>query len=447
MSHTAKKSSQLQPCPITLSCLHLLDPKISSLHTISGIELSLPESKTGTQKHFRAIVSESTNRNLLLKSFYDSNVRGKLFDGTKYLFSPLADHGISRCAFTSTFGVVTGQPTLNDTTAPQFKVDGVSRVPFTHQGYFFSPAFFICDHIFCRQEYETQFVAVLSLDFLCEYFIRAQLHKNGWRIQLPRSPPAHIGELLIYTDGCCLFNGHDAGALEAKPAQGGYGIHFPNLPSGWDMYGALSSSDSHTNQKAELTAVIRALQLVRLRKIPCTSISIFTDSKYAVQGLNEWIPNLWRLNGYRTSKNRVVVNADLFKSLDEEFSISIKRGVPVTISHVPREQNKKADALSKLGAVCKVPLVTLSSPIGGSKKEAGVEATRKVGKGEERVVDVELDDCVDQDGRPRMLLTKGDMDKMKPLVQWTPDCHYWVKMQPSDGPNGNLESSMEMLVV
>ncbi|CAD6593211.1 MAG: hypothetical protein ASARMPREDX12_006938 [Alectoria sarmentosa] len=58
-----------------------------------------------------------------------------------------------------------GQPPLDDQTVPPFKADGVTRIPFTHQGHFFSPEFFICDHIFCRQEFELQFVAVLGLDY------------------------------------------------------------------------------------------------------------------------------------------------------------------------------------------------------------------------------------------------------------------------------------------
>ncbi|KAL9131062.1 MAG: hypothetical protein Q9175_006860, partial [Cornicularia normoerica] len=380
MNPTKDTPTQLQPLPVLLSGLHL-PPGISNLHNLSGIEVFLPKSETGTPTPFKAIVSECTSSSVLLKSFYDAKIHGKVFNRTRYVLSPLATRGVSRCAFTTPFGRMKGQPLLNDPTAPQFKVDGLSRVPFMHQGYFFSPEFLICDHIFCRQEYETQFVAVLSLDFLREYFIRAQCCETGWMIQLPPPPPVQLSELLIFTNGCCLCNGNAARDPEAKPALGGYGIHFPTLPNGWDMYAALASGDTHTNQKAELTAVIRALQLVRLRRIPCANISIFTDSKYAVQGLNEWIPHLWRSNGYRTTKNRVVVNANLFRSLDGEVTLSIKSGIPVTLSHVPREQNRKADALSKLGAASSVPSLTLSNPNRGSNNEAGVETTGKLDKG------------------------------------------------------------------
>lgn len=446
MSLTKDAPKQLQQLPVTLSALHL-PPGISALHEQFGIEVSLPKSETGPPISFKAIVSESTNSNLLLKSFYDSNVRGKAFDRTKYVLSTLADHGISHCAFTTTFGMIRGEPALNDKTSPQFKVDGLSRVPFMHQGYFLAPAFLICDHIFCRQEYETQFVAILSIDFLQEYFIRAQFNKRGWEIKLPPFLPDQISDLPIYTDGCCLSNGLATVDPEAKPARGGYGIYFPTLPKEWHMCGALASSDSHTNQKAELTAVIRALQLVRLRRIPCANISIFTDSKYAVQALNEWIPDLWRSNGYRTTKNRDVVNADLFRSLDKEVSLSTKSGIPVTLSHVPREQNRQADALSKLGAASSEPSITLNFSDKGSKKETGMQAIENPKKGNQKGADARAKGSDGKDGKPEMMFGRNIFQKLRPLVQWSPDGYYWAEWHSNGGLGMILESDMKMLVV
>lgn len=462
MSSKKDVPTQLQVLPIILSALHL-PLGISALHLQSGIEVSLPKSETAAPTSFKAIVSESTNMNLLLKSFYDSNVSGKVFDKTRYEISSLADNGISRCAFTTTFGMMRGEPALNDKTAPQFKVNGTSRVPFMHQGYFFSPTFLICDHIFCRREYETQFAAVLSLDFLQEYFIRAQSNGKGWTIQLPPFPSTQSSELPVYTDGCCLSNGLAAGDPEAKPARGGYGIHFPTLPSGWDMYGALAPSDSHTNQKAELIAIIRALQLVRLRKIPCVKISVFTDSKYAVQALNEWIPHIWRSNGYRTAKKRAVVNEVLFRSLDEEVSFSIKSGIPVKLSHVPREQNQKADALSKMGAASIEPSMMFSLPdkdssnngakaketggLGkGSTKEASSKVTGKWEGGKQRAETKGSGSDVEY-GRPQMILGRNLFEEMRPMVQWSPDGIYWAEWQSMSGPDKNLESNMKFSVV
>ena len=442
MDTTADALTQLQPLPVMLSALHL-PPGISALHELSGIEVFLPNPDAACPIRFKAIISECTSHNLLLKSFYNANVRGKVFNKNKYVLSPMETLGVSRCAFTTLFSKMKGEPWLNDQMAPQFNVDGMSRVPFTHQGYSFSPAFLICDHIFCRQEYETQFVAVLGLEFLREYFIRAQSSEKGWIIQLPPPCLTQISELPVFTDGCCLHNGNTAHDSEVPPALGGYGIHFPTLPNGWDMYGALASGDSHTNQKAELTAVLRALQIVRLRKIPCAKISIFTDSKYAVDGLNDWIPNLWRSNGYLTAKKRGVVNADLFKFLDEEVSLSIKNGVPVTLNHVPREQNREADALSKRGAASSRQPMTLGIPHKGTSKGGGDKTMGKAENNGKGGGPPKAKGGHGEHGRPKLTLGKKTFETTKALAQWSPDGVYWVDWQS----NGSSGEKLEALVV
>ena len=431
-------STHLPPLHVTLSLLHL-PAGMSALHELSGIEVFLPNSDTSGPLRFAAIVSECTTSSLLLKSFYDANIRGKLFNKIRYILYPLAALGKSRCAFNTALGQMIGQPRSNDQTAPQFNVDGMSRIPFTHQGYPFSPQFLVCDHIFFRQEYETQFVAVLGLDFLREYFIRAQYNGKGWMIQLPPPCLVHISELPVFTDGCCLNNGNAFQDPEAKPARGGYGIHFPTLPNGWDMYGALASDTHHTNQKAELTAVIRALQIVRLREVSCEKISIFTDSKYAVQGFNDWIPNLWRSNGYLNAKKRVVVNADLFRSLDQEVSLWIKNGISVTLKHVPREQNGKADALSKQGAASSVPRVALNNPHKRANKEGGDGTTGKAEQGEKRGGSPGGKDSNGEDKGPGLIIGKNFMETTKPLVQWSPDGVYWATWQPNGSSGERLD--------
>lgn len=156
--------------------------------------------------------------------------------------------------------------------------------------------------------------------------------------------PVDMDEIAIHTDGCCLGNGQ-ANSI----AQAGYGIHVPNLPLGWDAGSPLMLTQRATKQRAELTTVIHALQLVKVRGFNVKRARIYTDSNYAVQGLNEWIPQ-WRARGYRTSKKKAVVNADLFKDLDSEVSALEKNGILVTLDYLPREENEVADALSKSSA-------------------------------------------------------------------------------------------------
>lgn len=391
MSPMPEGQAQLQPLPVTLSCLHSPAP-ISALDNQLGVQLSLPPSTTGGPVHFKAIISDNTSENLVLESFFDSKVDNKVFGNIKYKRTPLEAFGISRCAFTTPFVQMNGQALFSDQPSPQFNVSGVSHVPIRQSDHYFTPLFFICDHIFCQKEYESEFVAILGLQFLTQNFIRAQSSATGWKFKLPQFPTSHIDELAVHTHGCCLYNGHGSSGAPEAPARGGYGIHFPSLPLGWDVYGALVAGDTHTNQKAELTAAIRALQLVYRRRIRCKSISIYTDSKYAVQGLNEWIPQ-WRTNDYRTTKNRGVVNADLFRSLDDEVCSLQKFGISVKLNHVPRDKNRKADALSRLGA----------------KKS---------------------DDPSCEVATPGMLMGRELLVAANRLTQWTPDGFHWVEDLP-----------------
>ena len=150
------------------------------------------------------------------------------------------------------------------------------------------------------------------------------------------------------------------------------------------------------------------LQIVRRRGLSCGRIALFTDSDYEVHGLNEWIPR-WRQRGYRTSKNRGVVNADLFRLQDQEASFSRENGVPVKITHVLRESNQRADALSKLGAT-------------SGRSEL---ALRKIGRrGFCGIL-----------GRPLM-------EETKPLVQWSPGSAYWERTQMGDGQTEGRDQIM-----
>jgi len=68
-----------------------------------------------------------------------------------------------------------------------------------------------------------------------------------------------------------------------------------------------------TNNRMELIAVIEGL---RALKRPC-QIELNTDSKYVMQGINEWIHN-WKRNGWKTAARKPVKNVDLWQQLDEE---------------------------------------------------------------------------------------------------------------------------------
>ena len=113
-------------------------------------------------------------------------------------------------------------------------------------------------------------------------------------------------KIKIYTDGACSGN----------PGKGGWGA----LIQENDNEKKLSGSELNTtNNRMELTAVIRALE----HYVEAKEIEVFTDSKYVMQGITEWIKN-WKTNHWKTSQKKDVKNKDLWVLLD---SVSAKHDI------------------------------------------------------------------------------------------------------------------------
>ena len=113
-------------------------------------------------------------------------------------------------------------------------------------------------------------------------------------------------KIRIYTDGACSGN----------PGKGGWGA----LIQENDNEKKLSGSELNTtNNRMELTAVIRALEHYDEAK----EIEVFTDSKYVMQGITEWIKN-WKTNHWKTSQKKDVKNKDLWVLLD---TVSAKHNI------------------------------------------------------------------------------------------------------------------------
>ncbi len=108
-----------------------------------------------------------------------------------------------------------------------------------------------------------------------------------------------MNRLVIYTDGGCRGN----------PGIGGWGV--------WLKYGDYDkklkgNEKKTTNNRMELTATIKALEVIKSNQI---GIDLFTDSKYVIMGINEWMNN-WKAKNWETSKKRPVKNVDLWQRLD-----------------------------------------------------------------------------------------------------------------------------------
>jgi len=99
-----------------------------------------------------------------------------------------------------------------------------------------------------------------------------------------------------------------------------------------------------TNNRMELTAVIKALESLNR---PGCQVRIFSDSKYVLNGINEWIAN-WKKRGWKTAAKKPVLNVALWQELDalvaqHDIEWQWVKG------HSGDPGNEKADELANLG--------------------------------------------------------------------------------------------------
>lgn len=109
-----------------------------------------------------------------------------------------------------------------------------------------------------------------------------------------------LKHVTIYTDGGCRGN----------PGIGGWGVVLNYDGHEKHLFGGEAET---TNNRMELTAAIKALQAL---KQPC-AVTLYTDSQYVKQGIEQWLAN-WRKNNWRTAAKKAVKNQDLWQLLDTE---------------------------------------------------------------------------------------------------------------------------------
>ena len=132
----------------------------------------------------------------------------------------------------------------------------------------------------------------------------------------------------MFTDGACSGN----------PGPGGWGAilrfgeHEKELSGGEDMT---------TNNRMELTAVIKALSAL---KEPCI-VKITTDSKYVVDGIEKGWAQSWKQNGWRKADKKPALNAELWDELLNLLSVHEVQFNWVK-GHAGHPENERCDRLA-----------------------------------------------------------------------------------------------------
>jgi ribonuclease HI len=139
-----------------------------------------------------------------------------------------------------------------------------------------------------------------------------------------------LNPVVIYTDGACRGN----------PGPGGWGACLRYRGKERRLKG---SEGKTTNNRMELTAAIEALTALTQH----SRVELYTDSKYVMNGINDWLPG-WKKRNWMTAARQPVKNVDLWRLLDEavgqhEVSWFWVRG------HSGDEGNELADQLANEG--------------------------------------------------------------------------------------------------
>lgn len=136
----------------------------------------------------------------------------------------------------------------------------------------------------------------------------------------------------LYTDGACSGN----------PGPGGWAFILRHPTTGKELEESGGEADT-TNNRMELTAVVRGLETLRRS----CRVELFTDSTYVGKGLTDWMRK-WKQNGWKRREGKTlkpIKNEDLWRRLDQLLSRHDLKYTRVA-GHSGHPENERCDELA-----------------------------------------------------------------------------------------------------
>jgi len=201
---------------------------------------------------------------------------------------------------------------------------------------------------------------------LAEQFVKTGVDpiKTARALSVPSVPTDAPASVVCYTDGASSKNGN------ASNARAGYGVHFivgsrvaRSKASGTanaSFGGLIDISarlrvDPQTNQRAELMAIMVAIESVNNIYGLNVPITICSDSMYSINCCTKWSSG-WISNGWNTKAGKEVKNQDIIRPLVELVNERNKDPSFASVKfihvkgHSGIEGNEIADKLAVAGA-------------------------------------------------------------------------------------------------
>lgn len=150
------------------------------------------------------------------------------------------------------------------------------------------------------------------------------------------------------------------------------GCHGNPGPGAWAYVVELSSGrvegsgyePETTNNRMELTAVIKALAFIRttfeasapgnnpqMPEPQTPEVEVHTDSRYVQQGISSWI-DAWERNGWKTSAKKPVKNQELWRLL-RALQLELKPRWSWVRGHSGDPSNERCDELVQIAIAAK----------------------------------------------------------------------------------------------
>ena len=124
--------------------------------------------------------------------------------------------------------------------------------------------------------------------------------------------------MIIYTDGACTNNHvhNNVHNQHKNIRKGGYGVYFADDNLQIYNISAKLEGPKITNQVAELTACIMAIEKLKETNNINNEIIIKTDSMYTINCIDTWFDG-WKKKGWKKADGKPVDNLELIKKLHE----------------------------------------------------------------------------------------------------------------------------------